>query len=66
MTTFKHGSVSMTVLDTSNIRIKVAPNREYNVSLSELNDLIDCGEKLRHNEHELPLTRVGHTSLEGI
>ncbi len=56
----------MTIIDTSNIRIKVAPNREYNVSLSELNDLIDCGEKLRRNEPEVPINRVGHTSLEGI
>ncbi len=66
MTTFRHGTVSMSVLDRSNIRIKLAPNREFNVSLSELHDLIDCGEKLQHQEQELPLDRVAHTSLEGI
>jgi hypothetical protein len=60
------GAVSMTVLDRSNIRIELAPNREFLVSLRELSDLTECGEKLRNKEQELPLDRIAHTSLEGV
>jgi hypothetical protein len=56
----------MTVLDRSNIRIELAPNREFLVSLRELSDLTECGEKLRNKEQELPLDRIAHTSLEGV
>jgi hypothetical protein len=66
MTTLKHGTVSMTLLDRSNIRIKVSPNREFHVSLRELGDLIECGEKLLQQEQEFPIDRIAHTSLEGV
>ena len=48
MKMFTEGVVSAEWLDVSNIRIKVGSRHELDVSLSEFNDLIKCGEELLH------------------
>jgi hypothetical protein len=67
MTTFKYGTVSMTEPAASRVRIKIGPNREWEVSTNELNDLIQCGLQLQHGkEMDQNVTRHGQADMTGV